>query len=103
MHRLMPLTLVYLMIKIIIFSMALLLIIIQSYSWISDGGIREAWELDREVDIRENENQQLRDRNISLEAEVSDLKQGLSAIEERARTDLGMIEEQETYYQIIEE
>ena len=45
----------------------------------------------------------IRDRNISLEAEVSDLKQGLSAIEERARTDLGMIEEQETYYQIIEE
>ena len=103
MHRLMPLTFVYLMIKIIIFSMVLLLIIIQSFSWISDGGIRESWELDREVEIRKNENQQLRDRNISLEAEVNDLKQGLSAIEERARTDLGMIEEQETYYQIIEE
>ena len=73
--------------------MTLLLIIIQSFFWVSDGGIREAWELDREVEIRKNQNQQLRDRNISLDAEVKDLKQGLSAIEERARTDLGMIED----------
>ena len=103
MHHLMLLSVYCLMIKVVILLMTLLLIIIQSFFWVSDGGIREAWELDREVEIRKNENQQSRDRNISLDAEVKDLKQGLSAIEERARTDLGMIEEEETYYQIIEE
>ena len=49
------------------------------------------------------ENQQLRERNQALEAEVQDLKQGLGAIEERAREELGMIKEGETFYQIIEE
>jgi cell division protein FtsB len=46
-------------------------------------------------------NQQLRDRNAALDAEVVNLKQGLEAAEERARTDLGMIGRKETFYQVV--
>tara|TARA_A100000164_G_C21347111_1_gene513641 strand:+ start:296 stop:547 length:252 start_codon:yes stop_codon:yes gene_type:complete len=83
--------------------MAILLITIQLFFWLSDGGIREAWNLEKEVELRFDKNQELEERNSSLEAEVFDLKQGLSAIEERARTDLGMISQEETYYHIIDE
>ncbi|OUU79220.1 MAG: hypothetical protein CBC38_05605 [Gammaproteobacteria bacterium TMED78] len=89
--------------KILIFFMAILLITIQLFFWLSDGGIREAWNLEKEVELRFDKNQELEERNSSLEAEVFDLKQGLSAIEERARTDLGMISQEETYYHIIDE
>ena len=83
--------------------MAILLITIQLFFWLSDGGIREAWNLEKEVELRFDKNQELEERNSSLEAEVFDLKQGLSAIEERARTDLGMISQEETYYHILDE
>ena len=49
------------------------------------------------------ENQQLSERNQSLAAEVLDLKQGMEAIEERARSEMGMIKNNETFYQIIDE
>ena len=49
------------------------------------------------------ENQQLSDRNQSLAAEVLDLKQGMEAIEERARSEMGMVKNNETFYQIIDE
>lgn len=80
----------------------MLLLSLQYRLWVGDGSLAEVWDLYQQVEIQREENQSLRERNQALEAEVQDLKQGLGAIEERAREELGMIKEGETFYQIIE-
>lgn len=62
----------------------------------------EVWRLDRAAVVQMAENSQLRERNQALAAEVADLKQGVDAIEERARRELGMIKKGETFYQVID-
>ena len=79
-----------------------LLLILQYRLWVGDGSLAEVWDLYQQVEMQRDENRKLRERNQALEAEVQDLKQGLEAIEERAREELGMIKEGETFYQIIE-
>lgn len=79
-----------------------LLLSLQYRLWVGDGSLAEVWDLYQQVETQRHENQRLRERNQALEAEVQDLKQGLGAIEERAREELGMIKEGETFYQIIE-
>ena len=68
-----------------------------------DGSLAEVWDLYRQTELQKQENQRLQERNQALEAEVEDLKQGLDSIEERAREELGMIKDDETFYQIIED
>lgn len=80
--------------------MAAVLVLLQFRLWLSGDGLREVWRLEAEVERRTQENGSLAVRNAALEAEVLDLKQGLAAAEERARTELGMIREGETFYQI---
>ena len=80
----------------------LLLAYLQYRFWFGDGSLQEVWELHREVEAQREENLQLRERNAALEAEVRDLQQGLDAIEEHAREDLGMVKEGETFYQLVE-
>jgi cell division protein FtsB len=75
-------------------------VLLQARLWLSSGGLREVWQLEAEVARRAEDNTRLAARNAALEAEVRDLKQGLSAAEERARTELGMIQAGETFYQI---
>jgi cell division protein FtsB len=75
---------------------------LQYQLWLGDGGILKTRELTRLVVAQQLENRQLSERNASLEAEVIDLKQGLEAIEERARSELGMIRAGETFIQVIE-
>jgi cell division protein FtsB len=77
------------------------LVLLQFRLWLSDEGLREVWRLEAEVERRTQENGRLALRNSALEAEVLDLKQGLVAAEERARSELGMIQEGETFYQIV--
>jgi cell division protein FtsB len=86
----------------IISLLIVLLVLLQYKLWVGDGSLAEVWDLYQQVDTQKQENQQLRERNQALEAEVQDLKQGLQAIEERAREELGMIKDEETFYQIIE-
>ena len=86
----------------IISLLIVLLVLLQYKLWVGDGSLAEVWDLYQQVDTQKHENQQLRERNQALEAEVQDLKQGLQAIEERAREELGMIKDEETFYQIIE-
>ena len=81
---------------LIVFVLAL-----QYRLWISDGGMREVWRLRDEVASQQAENEKLKERNRTLVAEVQDLKQGKTAIEERARTDLGMIGNNESFYQVM--
>jgi len=82
-------------------ALLMLLAVLQAQLWLSDSGYREVWRLRSQAGAQESENQSLLDRNIALEAEVIDLKEGLAAAEERARTDLGMIRQEETFFQVI--
>ena len=88
--------------KIIAFVLLVLLIWLQYKIWLQDGGIPEVIRLQQEIEVVKTEVQKLQDRNSSLDAEVKDLKKGLDAIEERARSEMGMIKEGEVYYQVIE-
>ena len=88
--------------KIIAFVLLVLLIWLQYKIWLQDGGIPEVIQLQQEVEEVKTEVQQLQERNSSLDAEVKDLKKGLDAIEERARSEMGMIKKGEVYYQVIE-
>lgn len=88
--------------KIIALVLLLLLIWLQYKIWLQDGGVPEVLQLQQEVEDVKVEVQNLQERNASLHAEVKDLKKGLDAIEERARSEMGMIKEGEVYYQVIE-
>lgn len=88
--------------KKLLILLLLLLVYLQYRLWFGDGSLQEVWELHREVEAQREENLQLRERNAALEAEVRDLQQGLDAIEEHAREDLGMVKEGETFYQLVE-
>lgn len=76
-------------------------VLLQAQLWLSEGGYRKTIKLRAAVEDQRHMNQQLRDRNAALDAEVINLKQGLEAAEERARTDLGMIGKKETFYQVV--
>ncbi len=80
-----------------------LLLVLQYTLWFGNGGLLRLWQLNTKVEEQKVENKQLTERNRALEAEVIDLKQGLEAIEERARSDLGMIKKDETFFQVVEE
>ena len=83
--------------------LVVLLVLLQYKLWVGDGSLAEVWDLYRQTELQKQENQRLQERNQALEAEVEDLKQGLDSIEERAREELGMIKDDETFYQIIED
>ncbi len=88
--------------KIVLYVLIALLLVLQYPLWFGNGGVTALWQLQREFASYQNELAQLRERNRALEAEVLDLKQGLEAIEERARKELGMVKKGETFFQIIE-
>ncbi len=90
------------LIKGIGFFLGFCILTLQYRLWLGDGSIREVFHLSQEVQIQERVVAELEQRNRLLEAEVQDLKQRLGALEERARTDLGMIREGETFYQLAE-
>src|SRR5690606_26265257 len=71
--------------------LVLLLALLQYRLWLGEGGMREVVQLRHQIQEQLQENEALRERNRTLAAEVQDLKQGTTAIEERARTDLGMV------------
>jgi cell division protein FtsB len=89
-------------VKWVIAILISLLLLLQFRLWVGDGGIPEVLHLEQELDAAKQEQAQLEERNNELHAEVSDLKQGLDAIEERARSELGMIGKDETFYQILD-
>lgn len=79
-----------------------LIAVLQYRLWVGEGSFAEVHELRQATARQEQENQALRQRNRALEAEVRDLRTGLEAIEERARSELGMIKEGETFFQVVE-
>ena len=82
-------------------ALLVLLVLLQYRLWFGDAGVREVNRLQAEIEHQRAENDLLRERNRTLAAEVQDLKKGTTAIEERARTDLGMVGESETFYQVV--
>jgi cell division protein FtsB len=86
--------------RFLIVVLVVVLALLQARLWLADGGLREVWRLETEVARQAEGNARLVARNAALEGEVKDLKQGLAAAEERARTELGMIKAGETFYQI---
>ena len=82
--------------------LVLLIVLLQYRLWLDKGGIPEVLQLEKEVEMVTLEVNTLKERNQKLAAEVVDLKTGIEAIEERARTDLGMIKEDEIYYQVVD-
>lgn len=78
------------------------LIFLQIKLWVGSGGWREVEQLDASVAAQTRENAKLEQRNAALEAEVDDLKRGQTAVEERARAELGMIKPGETFYRVVD-
>jgi len=82
--------------------LAALIVLIQVPLWLGKGGWLTAWRLESKLETERARNLQLEDRNATLTAEVRDLKQGTEAIEERARSELGMVRRDEIFFQIEE-
>jgi cell division protein FtsB len=82
--------------------MIVLIILLQNRLWNGDGGIEQILEYQNRLEALKKEVQESQDRNAGLYAEVLNLRDGTEAIEERARHELGMIKENETFFQIIE-
>ena len=89
--------------KLLLLALVVMLIMLQVRLWFSEDGYREVSRLDEEVVAQKLENDNLGERNARLAADVLDLKSGNSAIEERARADLGMVEEDEDFFLFGEE
>ena len=82
-------------------ALGLLIAVLQYRLWLSDGGVRELARMQASVAQQRSQNAVLVERNRQLAAEVRDLKTGMAALEERARSELGMIAGNETYYQVV--
>ena len=78
-----------------------LILLLQYPLWLGKGSWLKVWDLRQQVDAQKQVNQQTQARNAVLDAEVRDLKQGTEAIEERARSELGMVKRDEVFFQII--
>jgi cell division protein FtsB len=82
-------------------ALVLAVIALQYRVWLSGDGVRDVARLQDAVAEQRAQNDQLAERNRQLAAEVRDLKTGMDALEERARSDLGMIAHNETFYQVV--
>ena len=82
-------------------ALAVVVLLLQYRIWVSDNGVRQVQRLRQAVAAQQAEDAQLTERNRQLAAEVRDLKTGMGALEERARSDLGMIARNETFYQVV--
>jgi len=82
--------------------LAALIVLVQYPLWLGKGGWLRVWEVDRQVDTQVGRNTSLERRNVALDAEVRDLKQGVDALEERARYELGMVRPDEVFFQVVE-
>ena len=90
------------MIRFFIIILIVFFLMIQFDIWLKDDGFYRLKELEQMIDSQVEENERLKLRNKQLEREIEELKSGTESIEEKARTDLGMIKEGEEFYLIVE-
>jgi cell division protein FtsB len=88
--------------KGIVAGLVVILALLQYKLWIGNGSFAEVYRLHQTIAAQEQENAAFKERNLALQAEVDDLKHGLGAIEERARSELGMIKNNETFFRVID-
>jgi cell division protein FtsB len=87
--------------KPLTYVLAGLLIALQYPLWLGKGSWTRVWELDRQLAEHKAGTARLKARNGAIDAEVRDLKQGFDALEERARSELGMIRKDEVFFQVV--
>lgn len=80
----------------------ILIALLQYPLWLGKGSWLRVWDLSRQLATQQEKNSALKARNETLDAEVRDLKSGRAAIEERARSELGMIKQDEVFYQVLD-
>ena len=90
------------MLKVLLALLVLLLLSLQGQLWFGDGSLAHKAELDALLVGKNNENQRLQQRNDNIAKQVTNLKNGLETIEEKAREDLGMVKRGEVFYLVIE-
>ncbi len=88
--------------KLIVAFIVFMIFLLQYRLWLGDGSIRQVNEYQQKVDRLKQQVNEKKERNEALYAEVEDLRKGDEAVEERARHELGMIKEDETFIQVIE-
>jgi cell division protein FtsB len=88
--------------RYIVYGLLVLLIAIQYPLWIGKGGWLHVYQMDKEVQAQQQKNQELEKRNNKIAGDVNDLRQGTRAVEERARIEHGMVKENETMVQIVQ-
>ncbi len=79
-----------------------LIALLQYPLWLGKGSWLSVWKLSRQISLTQENNLNLKARNQALDAEVLDLKSGRAAIEERARSELGMVKQDEVFYQVLD-
>ena len=82
--------------------LVLLIALLQYPLWLGKGSWLRVWDLNQKIEQKKEANTKLKERNDMLDAEVRDLKQGYAAIEERARSELGMVKQDEVFYQVMD-
>ncbi len=87
--------------KLLAAALAALIVLIQFPLWLGKGGWLRVWDLDPQGQAQKDHNAKVQKRNVALDAEVRDLKQGFDAVEERARYELGMIKQDEVFFRIV--
>ena len=87
--------------KWLVTILSVMLLSLQYSLWVGEGSLISAWRMNQAIKIQLQDNKTLKERNLALDAEVRDLKTGTAAIEERARSELGMIHTDEIFYQIV--
>lgn len=88
--------------KVLSLILVALIALIQYPLWLGKGSWLRVWEVDQQIKSQREKNAKLSTRNRTLDAEVRDLKQGFDAIEERARSELGMVKQDEVFFQVLE-
>ena len=88
--------------QVVLAVLALVLLALQARLWFGEGSLRHVASLERQVEVLNEKNAELAERNRLLGADVRDLKEGTEAVEEIARKDLGMIRDGESFFLIVE-
>ena len=88
--------------KVLLTILIILFSYLQYKLWIAEGKVQDSWSLEQRINTLKTKNQTLTERNNALQAEVSNLKSGLDVIEEKARSELGFVGKEETFFQYIE-
>ena len=89
--------------KVLTLIFVALIALLQYPLWLGKGSWLRVWNVNQQIDEQKDKNIAFKQRNETLSAEVHDLKQGNAAIEERARAELGMIKQDEVFYQVIDQ